>query len=1357
MPVPSVTQHLSKAGERIIEMLAARAQDLEDSTGDPLYTGIDNWCQAVLHSSRMEAAFDLAQQELEKYYPDPAASLQNLGALLAVGDPDADLIARDIWLFYVFNIESVDQNLWETYPRVLRSAVFSAGHSIPQSWSLWTMFVHDFMTLFTQIFEEEVDAFPRLFTEEAVKLLEMLFVHEEDGLIQPDRLPNETLNYRVALSAYLVHVMNAVGYFSLGSYPGSMNAMVPIDEVYIPLNLVTMDQGASQAKQIRYQTAQGPSQSIATLRSPLDPAVFDECATTEIAEVLRSARRILLLGENGAGKTVLSRYLACENARLLAASLDEGGGVIEMGPDGGLSVDLSGPVPIWIDLGDYIENSRADESLDAFFLRIIESRIREADVATLLQALLADGRCLLLLDGLDQANTDERRRHLLIQVTQSADRWVSRGNQVIVTCRLEGYESAPLPDTFRGYILCSPSRNQVNKMVLKWRMTLAKYKQPFISEDNAVRQAQSDTLSLLNNISWDPRLFRLVRTPLILRMLVEVYRADAAFVPRRAAIYDFVARSMLYNWHLPHLPEDRPVILHQEITDILSALAFWLQGARPTGTLNAEELRLIIGNAWSELHPDLADTEVAIAVDELLDTIQHYSGVLIRMDRERYRFAFSGLQEYFAALYLISSYRQAPERIRMRLHDPTWNSVIRLGLGLMAMRSRDDASDLIDIAVLARGELAEKLGYDSSPFEDLMHRDLFFASRLLCDDVEVRPDIVSHVLDSVLELWRRGEASSTGRFDLVFDAARRHLTNLDQTSYSLNAVQACLSRVDIGTERQRAYTIDALTFWHSHRDELNRLVNRMGEEKSTLVRFAFANSLGFVEDLSREAYLLLLSYAVDDDRRISKAALNAIERASPIPHEALRVWDEFLGKNDARRRVSLHMLSELGSLPPRIIDRLLGLIHNSDTEIQIRAIRVLGHNVHLPDNALYTLFDLTDNPNDEIRAAAVEALIRPVELPEEILSRLEMLVHDNNRTVRSKAVEALSTCTNNSSSIFNTLLEQLNAPTESQREAVIMPLLIKGGSDARIPAVLRHAAGQALSIRRKVAEALRHYAAPSPEIRRLILALLRDADESVRRAMLQSVATMKEPGDDVIVALSAMAKVKDSPLLPEVIHTLASIRPLPDEVLLTLVNALPQSWEKCGDDIRTALLNHLPLSATLISRMKKLAFAEVPDGTRIPTHLRAIAVETLRESLSDPLMLKNVLKLAVGASVDVRLRIAAIQTVAFSTTMSQQLKAAMLHLIDDPIQEIRVAAGVALGRLVYTLPDHGFDQAELFDIAHRLALMLDEVPVCASWEEESLTQNEVYMAMTRVVSRIRPEPPQLMPSLENSGGELHQQ
>lgn len=1357
MPVSAVTRSLSQAGARIIEMLAARAQDLEDSTGDPLYTGIDNWCQAVLHSGRMESAFDRAQAELDKYYPDPTASLEDLGTIFASGGSDSEKLARDIWLFYVFNIDKVAENLWELYPRILRNAVFSSGRNIPQSWSVWTLFVHDFMTLFTQIFEEEVEAFPRLFTEEAVKLLELLFVHEAEGLVQTERLPNEALNYRVALSAYLVHVMDSVGYFSLGSYPGSMNAMVPIDEVYVPLNLLSLTEKNGAGKQIRYQTARGDDPSISILRSPLDPELFDDCVALEISQVLQAARRLLILGENGAGKTVLSRYLAYQNARLLNAAMDEGSVSIDATREGAVNAALPGPVPLYLDLGEYVENASPDESLEAYFLRVLGSRIREADVAALIAAFLAEGSCLILLDGLDQAVTDEKRRHLLIQVSQSAERWVMAGNQVIVTSRLEGYETAPLPDSFTGYVLCSPSRNQVNKMVLKWRMTLAKYKQPFISEDNAVRQAQSDTLSLLSNISWDPRLFRLVRTPLILRMLVEVYRADSTFVPRRAAIYDFVARNMLYNWHLPHLPVDRPTILHQEIVDILAALAFWLQGSRSTATIGEEELRLIIGNAWAELHPDLAEADVMLAVDELLDVIQHYPGVLVRLDRERFRFAFSGLQEYFAAIYLVSSYRQAPERIRSRLHDPAWNSVIRLALGLMAMRSRDDASDLIDIAILNRGEIAEKLGYESSPFEDLLHRDLFFAGRLLCDDVEVRPDIASTVLESLLDLWRRGESSSTGRFNLVFDTARRHLSNLDQTSYSWGAVQACLTKIGAGNERQRAYTVDALTFWRSHRDEINKLTPLLGNEKSPLLRLALANGLGFVDEMTRESYLLLLSYAVDDDRRINKAAIEAIERASPIPHEALRVWDEFLSKNDARRRVSLHMLSELGSLPPKIIDRLLGLITNSDPDIQIKAIRVLSRNVNLPEHALYALFELTDNPNDEIRAAAVEALIRPVIYPTEILVRLQDLVHDNHRSVRSKAVLALSACANTEDSIFNTLLEQLAAPTESQREAVIEPLILRDPGDQRIPVMLRHAAGQALSIRRTVARALRHFATPNHEIRRVILTLLRDSDESVRRTMLESISEMSYPGDDVIAALDAMVKGKDRQLLGDAIRALASISPLPDDTLLTLVNALPRTWEESGEAIRDALLGHLPLSQMLISRMKKLAFAEVPENTRIPTQLRVLAIETLKASLSDPLIVKNILKLAVGPAVDIRLRIAAIQTVASCKEMSQQLKAAMLHLIDDRIQEIRVAAGVALGKLIYALPDHGFDKIELFEVAQRLALMLDEVPVCASWEEESGPQNEVYLAMYRIVSRIRPEPPQLMPSLEQAGGNFYQE
>jgi hypothetical protein len=75
--------------------------------------------------------------------------------------------------------------------------------------------------------------------------------------------------------------------------------------------------------------------------------------------------------------------------------------------------------------------------------------------------------------------------------------------------------------------------------------------------------------------------------------------------------------------------------------------------------------------------------------------------------------------------------------------------------------------------------------------------------------------------------------------------------------------------------------------------------------------------------------------------------------------------------------------------------------------------------------------------------------------------------------------------------------------------------------------------------------------------------------------------------------------------------------------------------------------------------------------------------------------------------------------------------------------EVRCAAGITLGHLIRTLPDPPFDGEELFALAEDLAALVRGIRPRDAWDTGAETQNELLLALSRVMARARPRAPRL--------------
>ena len=76
----------------------------------------------------------------------------------------------------------------------------------------------------------------------------------------------------------------------------------------------------------------------------------------------------------------------------------------------------------------------------------LECPVERLDVVVRNQ--LRAGRCLVLIDGLDEVTTPSDRRGVVASVARFAAVHLPRGNRFVCTSRVVGYASAPLPTDF---------------------------------------------------------------------------------------------------------------------------------------------------------------------------------------------------------------------------------------------------------------------------------------------------------------------------------------------------------------------------------------------------------------------------------------------------------------------------------------------------------------------------------------------------------------------------------------------------------------------------------------------------------------------------------------------------------------------------------------------------------------------------------------------------------------------------------------------------------------------------------------------------------------------------------------------
>jgi hypothetical protein len=404
-----------------------------------------------------------------------------------------------------------------------------------------------------------------------------------------------------------------------------------------------------QAEALRREYFQQPLRSVLDVVSP---AVQPRAVPT--------AQRLVILGDPGAGKSSLIRYLAVRWATIADS----------------ITRDTQ-PIPLVIDLGSY---SRWKCDGRKSFVRFLEEAPGwyEWQAGVLAHLLRQPDRVILLLDGLDEVFDPKGRD----EVTDDVHRFCNEYplTPIVMTSRVIGFQPHRLRDAeFRQFMLQDLDEEQVDVFIDQW------HDQTF---DDA-EEARPKRERLKTAIRGSKSIGMLAGNPLLLTMMAILNRNQE--LPRdRLDLYSQASRLLLQQWDTERALADFPglnaEIGWREKSEMLRRVASFMQSG-PGGLKG----NLIDGVTLTSLIEEYLRSELRFeqsraAARAVVEHLRKRNFILCFVGADSYGFVHRTFLEYFCASEFAHRFNIAKTLDEQRLialfddhcRDDDWREVLRL-------------------------------------------------------------------------------------------------------------------------------------------------------------------------------------------------------------------------------------------------------------------------------------------------------------------------------------------------------------------------------------------------------------------------------------------------------------------------------------------------------------------------------------------------------------------------------------------------------------------------------------------------------------------------------------------------------
>jgi HEAT repeat protein len=737
-----------------------------------------------------------------------------------------------------------------------------------------------------------------------------------------------------AVCRFLAEIENEYKYVPIFHPPHK----IILQDQYIPIE-VTLERRYRHEVETTWGYAEGEAELA---RAYALKGMHEEVRREQVPwqEAKQKHKRMMVLADPGMGKTSLLKMEAVTTAQEEREKLEKGERNID---------DVV--LPVFLKLVDLAKNQ--NDEMTAAIQKAIYPPYPQ-DIAGLLRQKLKTGKCLLLLDALDEVPRDQ-----WLDLQKRLDTFACHFScPIICTSRIVGYGGAFLHDAKEVEIV--PFRQkQIEQYIETWFKNLEASLKDSRSFENS--GSLPDAEGLIQELCQKPQIRGLAQNPLLLSLLCSLYQEQELTLPaRRVEIYKQAVEYMLKEWTRNRKPQSEGRIRAK--LRLLEELAY---------RFSCEYQEIFAADDLYDRIEAYLHSETSSSVfkqsdsDTLITELTEEDGVIQKLEQEgdRYLFLHRTFQEYLTAAYL-NRQPNGIELAKTHFWDFDWHETLILFAGLAG-----------DPTLLLNTLLAER--------DDIFHTLLLLAGNCLAECPQLKmPQLVEQLYD----LWQD---------DLYCEFTEPTVVAVGQThqqmlTYLLTALQGA----DWHVRGQAMKVLGEIGDMRAVAGLLSMLHDTAWDVKRQAVE-----ALGELDDVWALEPLLAALHDTDEDvRRAAAEALERIGDARAIEPLLATLHDPVWRV----RRAAARALREIGS-SVRGMEGLLAALHDPDRFVRRQATKVLWE--FGGAGAMASLLAALHDTAWDVKRQAVEALeeFDDMRAVDGLLAEL----HDANWGVRHVAAEAL--------------------------------------------------------------------------------------------------------------------------------------------------------------------------------------------------------------------------------------------------------------------------------------------------------------------------------------------------------------
>lgn len=821
-----------------------------------------------------------------------------------------------------------------------------------------------------------------------------------------EQVPIDPINFSAAEMHYrnqftiLYHSLQLSG---LGITDPSLGE-VSLEKIFVQPNLTT--ERFVQNTPQREAPDQGSKQSV---RSPI-LTIWEPITLSAALQ-----HHFVLIGETGSGKSTFFRWLGLTFAQKRQQEQDRLGStadadrlpiLIELArlPKRYLHPE-EGEVPNWLLL------------LPAF---LTKQQGFESIPALLFTQALQEGRCLLLLDGLDEIPHQQVRLRLMRSLIEFVR--LHSHNRLIVGSRPSGVSgsTAILHPWFKQ---CQIERFTAPNMLTFFSNWCALDTMRSSDEQmaEAVHLSQQVQVSAYGSIA---------RTPLLTTLLFLFWRRTGTLPERRVDLYKQCCQMFVANWEPNHdvpFPGSLAQLSGEQQLRLLSIIAYTLHQQEQQGNSSRTVLVTILAQSLIEEQLCSSHTAAQREAERILTSLGERSGLLHYLGNDHFYFPHHSFQEYLAAYYL-SFQKNVIELVMEHLHEAWWEEVHVLTMGILgsASTTASQAKALLSHLLSLSPPPHPFFRSSNHPFRRLItpgryfswiqydrHINWFLAKELqlaMRGYIECRPDTVALHIETQLSsafvsFITRAAADSTLYF--VQYAVITELCSLIKNSHTL--LKMLLQEKNTGIRRIAVECLGQVlryqneeetrsmvrqdwrfleTIWNVQRNPEEQFTQSMQqnsatvatllhalEDPSSLVREIAAQSLGYLRKKNHSVVTALLRALQDTNENVRIASTESLGYIGKGSNETLDGLVLAFKKGEPFLQLAiLQSLAQWEQKNQQITEVLLDALQEKTVWLRIAAAQILRDMNMTNSEVIEAFVHLLKDPDQLVQALAEQTL-----------------------------------------------------------------------------------------------------------------------------------------------------------------------------------------------------------------------------------------------------------------------------------------------------------------------------------------------------------------------------------------------